>query len=178
MSFDNTYDDRVPAIAKRYRSYFTSTKRHITGETIWVVKREHRGLMDDSHDFTPASALVHAVHDDGGMLAEDFRMEWTVSILDLLKDADPDDDLEDLRRDFEGDTSMWELNQWLTSHAYRPGYVEATKGDPYMADWNQHDLEDIIRLGQQTEYEEVYGIILQHLREIAEEEDLASLEDE
>ncbi len=99
------------------------------------------------------------------MLPDDYRYEWTVESLDLINDADEDADLDDLAYEIEADTYTHELTRWLGSRPYRYTYVDQRTE---MSGHSEQSVIQDLMAGQEEEKREVYTLVLEHLRAVAE----------
>ncbi len=111
------------------------------------------------------SDLVREAH--VGMLPDDWRYETIREACGAIEDADEDAELDDLPHEFANGMDVYthDLVAWLGSHGGRPGYCdEATEefGSPV-----PDTIDRRIMLGQYAERLELFGLVLEFLRERA-----------
>lgn len=140
----------IPQLAKEYLDYFCTKD----GEVY---------LKDDAPP--ELSNLVYKAHD--GMLPDNYRYQFILDALGYIANAEDNEDIEDVIYSVSVDSYANEVYDWLTSHAYREGYV-----DQYFEEYGYSKsmkLADYVLAGMHLELEEVVNIVLDGLREIAEE---------
>lgn len=137
----------IKELAEHARSFFKTKTRPGETENIWVHKERYPAWIRE---------MLFSVHDNGKIMPDDYKYEYTVNALDaLVEGMDPDEP------ELEADVYSSALLAWLSSHLERAGYVdEATKD---MGHSDQGIMGDIMS-GQWREKEEVFGIVVQALR--------------
>jgi hypothetical protein len=160
-------DAKVAKLAREAGECFERAQRPDGGEYVRV------------RDGSPAwvTDLVRAAHDDAGMLPDDWRFRTIEEALDAIAEAvEYGTDLEDAGGEFADGTSVYtsDLLAWLGSHLSRIGYVDSAR-DEF---GTRESITDDISMGQYMERREVYGQVLDALRERADDEDEDEDEDE
>lgn len=152
----------IKELAEHARSFFESSARRDDPEQqYWHMTRRHPTWIRD---------MLFHIHDDGNILPDDYKYEYTVDALDLLVDGvDPEDP------QIESDVYTHDLMKWLGSHSVRIAYVDETVEDlGHSADGGI--VGDIMQ-GQAREKEEVFNLVVEALNERLEEIE-AGAEDE
>ncbi len=136
---------RIDELAAYARKFFTKKERD-GGERFWSFGKRYPEWL---------RAMVREAH--GGMMPEDYKYEYVVDTLDALEEGiDPDEP------QLEPDPYYSDLNRWFASHIERAGYVDEAVGDFGHSDQGIHGD---IGYGQLREKEEVWGIVVQKLRD-------------
>ncbi len=132
-------------LAAHANKYFIPKKRD-SGEKFWAMKSRHPVWVKE---------MVHAAH--GDMMPDDYKYEFVVDTLDAIEEeTDPDEP------NLESDIYYSGLNRWFASHVERAGYVDEAVADfGHSGDGVHGD----IGFGQIREKEEVWGTVVQHLRD-------------
>lgn len=142
----------IESLAAEAYSHFTTTKRG--EETIVVTK-------DDAPEWV--RALVHFAH--GGQfqfLPDDWRYCAISDALEYLADGgDPDDP--DVFAEANVDVYTHDLNAWYSSNLNRASYCDQAQEDGMVSE--DTDMTRRIAVGQYMELCEVYGLVVQALKE-------------
>ena len=143
----------IQTLAQSFLSFFVRRQRS-SGEVITCLEDNASGALRE---------LVHAAHQEAGMLPDDFRYGCIVDVLEAFaNNEDTESALEELRTDL----NISELTAWLHSHVYRIHYLtEALEGT-----WDSGFA--LLVAAQKIEREEVFRSVLESLESILEEEDL------
>lgn len=141
----------VQELADEYGRYFQKDKRE-NGEEFWKAKDAPQELND----------LIMEAH--GGMIADDHRYEYVYESLDII--SNKEEDLDDVSEEIDGRVDVYnhDLIEWLGSNLERIGYVDEAR-EEFGGEHSESIMRDIM-LGQYREREEVYGSVLQGLRDI------------
>jgi hypothetical protein len=103
--------------------------------------------------------MVHAAHDDGDMLPDDYRYEYIVNALDLLADG-----VDPAEPEIEADPYTHDLTEWMGSHSWRREYVNDAIKDLDIKDINHAMME-----GQVAEKTEIFHAVVRALEEREDE---------
>ena len=140
--------EKIRIIAGEALSYFQHKKRH-DGTKYWTVQY---GAPEWVHK------LTFAAHNDGKILAEDFRYLFIVEALEALAE-DPEEP------DIVTDVYTSKLFKWLEARpSYRMGLV-----DEAVSEFGWNGLFAALQDGQRMEKEEVLGLVRQFLEKKIEE---------
>ena len=140
--------EKIRLLAGEALSYFQHKKRH-DGTKYWTVQY---GAPEWVHK------LTFAAHNDGKILAEDFRYLFIVEALEALAE-DPEEP------DIVTDVYTSKLFKWLEARpSYRMGLV-----DEAVSEFGWNGLFAALQDGQRMEKEEVLGLVRQFLEKKIEE---------
>ena len=108
--------------------------------------------------------LCHDAH--GNMFPDDWRYETIREALEFIAGADAD--LDDLSAEFADGVDVYttDLYAWLSSSFHRQGYCDDAQADGLVGP--DADMAQRITLGQYVERLEVFGLVLDSLRTVAE----------
>lgn len=124
------------------------------GSKFWRLKEGAPEWMKD---------VCRAAHDGGKIMPDDFRYEFITDSLIKITENDEDTDDDDLDSvDFEGDVYNSDLAKWLGAGGDRWWYCDQALKDP------PSDFSSLLQTAQVMEKEEVYGQVLEALREHAD----------
>ncbi len=112
------------------------------------------------------SDLVHEAH--GNMMPDDWRYETIREACGAIDEAGADADTDDLAGEFADGVDVYtsDLLTWLGSHAQRQWYCDDAAEELITLDPDTIDRR--IMLGQYAERLELFGLVLEFLRERAE----------
>lgn len=136
----------IKELAEHARSFFTTHKRG--EEEIYVTEKRHP---------TWIHKMIFRIHDNGNILPDDYKYEYTVDALDLLAEGNDPEDTQ-----LEPDVYNHDLLKWLASHLERVGYVDEAAED--MGHSDQGIIGDIAQ-GQWREKDEVFHLVVDALKE-------------
>ena len=106
--------------------------------------------------------MVYKAHEE--MLPDDYKYEYIVETLDALSEGqDPEEGLNDL----EADVYDSDLLEWLSSHGERQGFVNEAV-EVYGHSKEMGIMGDIM-MGQKSEKEQVWRIVVEALKERLED---------
>jgi hypothetical protein len=146
-------------LAAEAYSYFESFKRETSPDSPqWRLKKERPEWVYD---------LVYAAHGDGDFMPDDWRYDCIHSALEYLADEDNDPDDAHEFADGQVDVYTGARLHWLASNLQRPGYVDEAVGEfgATDSDSGEFDVAHAIGLGQYQEASEVFGLVVEALRE-------------
>lgn len=150
----NGDEERIAALAEEVRGHMERRTRP-DDTRYWSLDEERPEWMQ---------SLSYAAHGQGDMLPDDWRYEFIVGALDAIVETEGN---YDAGRDYvveDVDIYTGDLSRWLSSHSYRPIYVNEAREEFGPAETIDQDM----MAGQAREREEVYEQIYQFLRERAE----------
>lgn len=141
-------ETRAKWYADRLTLNTKSTKRQCIMVRDDIPETEKSEVMD----------LVHAAHNHGHQLPNDWRYAAIYSVLCGLTDAG---------EDFEPETDIYthDLLAWLSSRNDRVTYCDEAVSEGLVAE--NAAMADRIMAGQYMEYQEIKGLILQYFRDFA-----------
>ncbi len=159
-------DDRVRKLAQWYYDRLHQDTRQ-NGDKFWkfCAKVSSDGKESDSlpkDEEERCRALAFAAHKR--MMPDDWKYEFIDEALSTITEAS---DLDDI--DIEADVYTSDLTRWLGSHLERLGYCDEVVEEGLCA--SDADMSTRLQMGQWQEKREVLGLVLQHLREEAEDEE-------
>jgi len=140
----------VQDLANEAASYFEKATRE-DGSEYWRVQ-------NDAPEWV--RSLVYAAHDNGELLPDDHRYRFTIEALWNIvgdgKDAEPP----------EADIYTSDLLTWIASNLNRQAYA-----DEIIQEYGSliQNFNALLTLAQQLEKDEVFDIVLDFLREKADE---------
>jgi hypothetical protein len=152
---DDDMPDAVVARAREALGYFERRTRD--DGTAYLA------LADDRPEWV--HDLVYAGHGQGALLPDDWRYEAVQGALSAIADADESDDLDDVGHEFaDANVDVYTSARltWLGSNLNRAGYCDEAAEELGGSDL---DTVERIGLGQYQESREVYGLVLDFLRE-------------
>ena len=155
----------VQALAAEASACFEIARR-ATGDTATGPREdgeEYTRVRDGSPEWV--TDLVREAH--GEFLLDDWRYACIASACEAIADSDDPDDARGEWADSYVDVYNHELHAWLSSNLQqRAGYV-----DEGVENFGHSDrgVDGDIAIGQYTEAEEVYGLVLQFLESRLEE---------
>jgi hypothetical protein len=141
----------IQELAKEAGSYFVGAKRD-SGTTFRKLKDERPEWVYE---------LVREAH--GDMLPDDWRYEAIETVLEAIEGIDDPDD----HPTFEPDVYNSDLYKWLSSHSNRSAYCDAAADEGSLSE--RASMADRLMAGQVMEYEEIYGSVIQSLRDRLDE---------
>lgn len=149
MMMNQEIRDGIRILAGEALSYFQHKKRH-DGTKYWTVQY---GAPEWVHK------LTFAAHNDGKILAEDFRYLFIVEALEALAENPEEPEMM-----LEPSVYTSELIKWLDASSYRMGLVdEAVNG------FGWSGLFNALQAGQLREKEEVLQLVREFLEKRIEE---------
>ena len=154
-----TTDNRFATVAGEAYDMFETRERRDSGESYTTLKDEAPEWLRD---------LVHEAH--GDMLPDDWRYETVQDALGWIHDNDADEDADAHEfADQAVDTYTGSRLAWLSSHLNRPNYVDEAVSEFGAA--TDFSVVDAIGQGQYMEALEVFGSVVDSLRERVEDDD-------
>ncbi len=150
----------IEDLATEASSYFHRIQR---GEdTITVLKHDRPEWVQD---------LAYSAHGDFG--PDDWRYDAISAALDHIGEWGDDEDSSEFA-DSHVDVYTAARYAWLASNLNRGGYCDDAKNEGLAGE--DADIADLIGMGQYMEAQEVYGLVLDALRERLEEIEEAEAE--
>lgn len=152
----------LTALAGQFAAAFESFTRDATGP-----EKHFYRLKDGSPAWM--TEVCHAAH--GDMMPDDYRYEMIQDAALAIAEADEGDDLDERGHEFADSVpSVYHSARaaWLASHLTRFSYCDEAAEE---LDIDKMDMSDRIAAGWYREAEEVYGLVLQGLREQDGEEE-------
>lgn len=156
----------IPELARETSSYFERYER-AQDDVIWTIR-------DDAPEWVRDDFIQTAHGTD--IFPDDWRYESIVSALDRIGELDddaPEYELDEAGTEWaDGNVDVYTGRrlQWLASHLSRPGYVDEGVAE---LGGDELDTTERIGLGQYMESREIFGNVLEALRDR-----LAELDDE
>ncbi len=159
----------IHELAKEAYASFERAERADASGTYYTRVR----TRDDAPKWV--SDLVHEAH--GAMLPDDWRYDCICEALGAIDEAGADADTDDLAGEFADtddlagefadgvDVYTSDLLTWLGSHGWRTGYCDDAARE---LGAEGGTIDQRIMLGQFAERYEVFGLVLEFLRERAE----------
>jgi hypothetical protein len=125
-------------------------------------------ITDDAPEWL--AALVHDAH--GDFLPDDYRYAMICSAVQAIADAGDDADLDDVGTEWaDQEPDMWNASRaaWLASSNRRAAYIEDAVSEFGVPE--PFDIHNVIGMGWYMEAREVFGLVLNGLRELANDTD-------
>jgi len=147
----------VKSLAEEMSRAFERRKRNDDQEFVTLKDGSPQWMTDVCH------------HAHGDMLPDDWRYEFIEMVVDNIAELS---DLDEARSNFD-EIYTHRRTGWLHSRVDRYGYVDRAVED-YGSE--VRPILDALLMGMATEYEEVFGLVVQKLEELADEDDEADVD--
>lgn len=156
----------VQSLAKELSAAFTRGKRDNGDEYIFLRDGSPRWMQDvcfEAHKDGSPGIMGEA--GQGAMSPDDWRYSFIEEAADALAEMQDSEDESEVFGRIEADIYTYELTRWLNSRADRIGYVDEAVSD---FGHGASIINDIMA-GQIREKEEVFGLVREALKKIAED---------
>jgi len=144
----------IAQLAQKFACQFQTKIRDNEEKSVYLC------LADDAAQ--EVKDLVYIIHENGDIVPDDYKYQFIVDALHLLKEAEEpeffaEEDLEELEERLEADTSIHQLFSWASSHACRQQYLDNS------LELQPNNFFNLLSYAQLSEKREVLRLVFNYL---------------